>query len=75
MRGTWLSGGFYACEGVDTSQIALLQALRNFGGTPAMQARFGGPGRCSAVTSQTQLFSREEDPRAERLGRGARLQK
>ena len=25
-----------------------------------MQARFGGPGRCSVVASQTQLFSREE---------------
>ncbi len=32
-----------------------------------MRARFGGRGRCSAVASQTQLFSREEDSRRSAL--------
>ena len=60
MRGTRLSGGFYACEGVDTSLMTAWQKSRNFGRRFALEGRFVGHGRFSGVVSQTRLFSREE---------------
>ena len=45
MRGTRLSGGFYACEGVDTSLMTAWYRLRKFSGykrkSTAQSADFG----------------------------------